>query len=376
MIKVTDFPTPQAAIDTAKLLGGGRGCPVLFPNGTYALTAPLIVPRTGASPLNVVHIEGEGRYTTILTAGAGFPANRALIEWQATPERAWEQRISNIGFVLPNVAGVKAIHYKVTNNTSWTAVNTERLQLDLEDIYIAANNDYHEVLIRLEGIVNDSSLRRIFGDPALGNGTYDTLLLQVDKDFNGTLPGNADAPGLWMCDVSQLRGMIRRGGQCAVFEGRMHRSTMSTCFGNGGKNRPNFAFYNSYNSDLVNLATEGQGEKPQYLFNNCHKIRARVIGIGTPNAIGASGIGNGLELVNSHGCKFEGRDASAGQPAFSGLGVKVVTVDAASRRNTFVDWDVRSGGTPADEFTVQGGCTNTVSYYDYQTDTSGVITGT
>lgn len=372
MINVTDYASPQAAIDAASLMNGGRGVPVYFPAGTYTLTEPLILPRTDASPLHSVHLIGDGRWATTLTAGLDFPANRALVEWEYVAKRAWEQRIAKMGFSLPSVAGVMAIHYKITDNTSQSAVNLERLQLDLEDIYIGSHNDYHEVAIKIEGICNYSSFKRIFGDPARGSATYDTLLLQTDVDFNGVDPGDGDSPGLFMCDLSQLHGMIRRGGYSVIFEGRLCHSTMSDCFSNGGKNKPDYYFKNSYTGVLNNLATEGQGEKPQYKFDTCYFMSGRNIGIGSPNAIGDSGVGNGLELINCEDCSFDNHYSGYSKPAFSWSGVKVITTDANSKRNIFTQWGVKPGGAVSNEFTLNG-TENVVHYVDVYNDTSGTL---
>lgn len=371
-INAADYSTLQAAIDAAETQVSNGGV-VYIPPGTYTIDAPLILPRTGSSPTGAVHLIGAGRYQTIIAGSGSFPTDRALIEWDAVASRAWEQKISGIGFSLPSTANVRAIHFEVTDNTSWSAVNDERFQLDLEDIYITCHNDYHPVLIKIEGICNYSSIRRIYGDPVLGSGTYDTLLLQADYDFDGTPPNYADAPGFYHCDLSHLYGMVRRGGQCATFEGRLFRSRMTDCFANGGKDLPNFNFINSLNSVLENLSTEGQGEKPQMRFDTCEFMDGRNFGFGTPNAIGDSGVGNGVELIGCEDCRFDGRIAVSGNPAFSASGVYLVAIDSDCKRNTFTRWGVRPGvGGVAGEFSIAG-TANTIGYIDVLNDVTGTL---
>lgn len=369
----TDYNNLQLAINATKnqMINGG----VLYiPSGIYTIDEPLILPRTDTSPQNVVKLIGQGRYHTIIKGSNNFPQNRALIEWENTPSRAWEQHIENIGFHLPDIEGVRAIHYRLTNNSSYEAIFNERSQINLINLYIIANNDYHKNLIKLEGINNFCVINNIFGDPQQGiNGTYDTLLLEADSSFEGFLQGS-DAPGLYACSLSNLYSTTRRGGYSSVFKGRLCRSKMTDCFGNGGKNKPSFNFINSICNTLDNLSTEGQSEKPQYLFENCSDIRAYNIGIGTPDEIDNNSVGNGIELIDCNDCKFFSRWSDGTKPAFSSKGVKVIYINENSNRNNFYDWKIRSSGIPENEFEIFGN-TNTINYIDFETNTIGTIIG-
>lgn len=371
----SDYASLQSAIDATKTQTNNGGVLNISP-GRHMINEPLIIPRTGATPQNVVHLIGAGRYQTTIYGSDDFPAGRALIEWEDVPARAWEQRIQGIGFELPNVPDVKAIHYRLTDNSSFSAIDAERAQISLENLYIIANNDYHPVLIKIEGINIGATIRQIEGDPQQGNNaTYDTLLLEVDSTYPGFTQGG-DSPGLFSCDISQLYGSARRGGYSSVFRGRLCRSRMADCFGNGGKNDPSFTFVNSISSTLENLSTEGQGEKPQFLFDRCEFMDVRNFGVGTPDAVGDGGIGNGIELIGCNDNQFDNRWADGSKPSFSARGVRVISVDADSRRNRFTRVGIRSAGIPADEFSIAGGVSNEVHYFDFQTNSGGVITGT
>jgi hypothetical protein len=372
-----DTTAIQNAINAAKVQAQNRGGTVYFPPGDYLISAPLVLPRTGGTPVNVVHLEGAGRWQSSIHGMGSFPTNRALIEWSASASRAWEQSIKGLTLWLPFVANTRAIHFKLTNNTTYAAMDAERYQLDLEDIFILSHNDYHPVCILLEGICNYCSFRRIFNDPGLGSGTYDTLLMQTDYQINGAPPiSGSDGPGLFNVDLAQLYSEVRRGGLARVFDGRMVQCHVYTCFGTGAKHGSSFAFRNSVMTHMDGLFTEGQGEKPIYLFDHCAFMEFYNIGIGTPDAVGGNGVGNGMELVDCTDCKFDGRWNDANKPAFSPQGVKVITIDAASKRNIFTRIGIRSDGTPAHEFSILGDSSNSIAYYDFQTATGGTITGT
>jgi hypothetical protein len=374
-----DYGSLQAAVDEgkARAIASGTQERVQIAPGIYTIDNPLILPRSGLDLGASVHLVGAGRGQTIIKGSASFPTNRALIEWDTTTARAWGQKIAHIGFQLPNVAGVKAIHYKLTDSSTYNAMNVERAQIDLIDLHIVAHNDYHDKLIKLEGIIIASTLSGLYGDPVLGTGTYDTLLLEVDSAVDGAVPGeDSDGPGLYGCTLNQLYGMVIKGGHSTVFSGRLSRSQFRDGFSNGGKTRPSFAFINSVASTLENIATEGQGEQPIFKFDHCSFMDGRNIGIGTPDAVGDNGVGNGLELIASHDCEFVNRWNAGNKPSFSSKGVKVVTIDADSKRNTFKRWGIRSGGTPANEFTIAGDSSNRIEYIDFYDNSSGVITGT
>lgn len=372
-----DYLTLQDAVDAAKAQSNGRGGTVHLPPGFTDLDTPLILPRSGLDLANLVHLEGAGRGVSVIRGTASFPANRALIEWEATPARSWGQRIAHLGFQLPNVAGVKAIHYKLTDASTYNAINIERAQIDLIDLYISAHNDYHDTLIKLEGIIQAATISGLYGDPVLGNGTYDTLLLAVDSTINGAAPAeDNDGPGLFACTLNQLFSMIIHGGLSSVFSGRLNRSRLGDSFSNGGKFRPSYAFINSVASTIENVSTEGQGEQPIFKFDHCAFMDGRNIGIGTPDTVNGGSVGNGLELIASHDCRFDNRWNMGGKPSFSSKGVKVVTIDADSKRNSFTRWGIRSSGIPANEFSILGDSSNTIQYIDFNDNSSGVIKGT
>ena len=153
---VEDIAISEAIQDAKD--GGSTGMPagvVFFPPGEYVISTPIILPRTGVTPTHAVQLVGSGPRATRIRGSASFPTNRGLIEWDASVSTAaWHQSITNVGLLLPNVAGAKAIHYKPNDKSTGAACLAERLQIDLADILLEGSNQYHESAIRLEGNVS------------------------------------------------------------------------------------------------------------------------------------------------------------------------------------------------------------------------------
>src|SRR5271166_1662942 len=166
-----DTAAIQAAIEAAKVAGNannGTGATVYFPPGTYSIRAPLILPRTGATPQNVVWLVGDNTRSCQIIGHPSFPANRALIEWDQSkgPIRTWLQLIKNLTLVCPNVAGTRAIFYdRINTGTRHDDYHPERLQLDLANLEIEASNQYHAGgVVRIEGGIWFSNWENVGGE--------------------------------------------------------------------------------------------------------------------------------------------------------------------------------------------------------------------
>lgn len=364
----------QVAIDAAESAGGS--CLHFLP-GVYTLTTPLVLPRTNQYGAGGVQLVGAGIGITELKAAADFPLNQPLLRWSDSPGMAYYQRISDLTLNLNNRAQ-RAIHYAPAGDkTTWEVTNGQRLRITLKRLHILSSNDVHEDLIRLEGTISNSLVEWIYNDPLAGNRTYDTLLLSVDSaaDYGEIAELSSDLCGIGYSTVCHLYSNFTRGGNSRVFSGRMVNSVFEHAFCDGGHTGSNFDFRDCANTTLTHLATEGRNEKPQYRFDNCEYMTVNHIGIGTPDDYYGTGLGNGLELINCRDNEFNGRWCNAGKPAFSSKGVKVITIDTDCKRNTFKRWGIKSGGMPADEFTISGDSSNTIDYMDFATNTSGTITG-
>lgn len=273
----------QRAIDRAKTLGlaARSGATVYLPPGDWGIGGPLVLPRTGLTPDNVVRLSGALGYTSTLHGLAGFPSNRGMIEWEATTARAWHQRIENLSFELPNVLGVRAIWHKANAaQTTLAAVMDEWLQLDLENLYVGGSNQYHDVLIDLEVGDRFATIRNVVGDPVRGSAiNYNTLLLRTPSQYSGADPApGEDSVGLGFCTVDNVHSMIRRGGYCRLFQGRAYGTSWRDSFNNGmyaGTNAYGFDFRNCFSLTLDNLQSEGAGGVRQFSFYKCREISAR-----------------------------------------------------------------------------------------------------
>ncbi|MDD3926088.1 MAG: glycosyl hydrolase family 28-related protein [bacterium] len=345
-----DTPAIQAAVDAAATINSNDGGTVFFPIGYYKTVKPIILPRTGNIPTRTVRLQGSGmRGGTILgnMAVTSFPRNRALIEWeQTTAGSTWHQSIKDMTFSLPNIEGVSAIHYKVTDNSSREAILNETLQLDLENLTIYGCNIYHDSLIKLEGNVKYSSIKNIYGDCNMGPVTWWTKLPDDKKD--GTLVlevdyayGSGDGSGLHYSRLQQITGGMTRGGLHQVFKGRIYCCDISSSLsGIGNMEVPNYYFINSQSSTITGIGTEGRSEKPQIKFENCSQLVLTNVTPGCPDDTGC-GWGNGIELVNTDDCIWTAHWRGRWKPAFY-LGpnhdYKNLVLDAACERNRFYNW--------------------------------------
>jgi hypothetical protein len=72
-----DTVAVQKAITAASLIGPSaafKGSTVYFPAGKYVISSPLILPKSGLNPTNVVHLEGDSEMSSILVGDSSFPA--------------------------------------------------------------------------------------------------------------------------------------------------------------------------------------------------------------------------------------------------------------------------------------------------------------
>jgi hypothetical protein len=333
-----DWAAIQATINAAKVAGaeGLPGGTVFFPPGEYGLSAPLVLPRTEATPKHVVQILGSGPRTTRLRGLSNFPTNRAMIEWDNTlSTQAWDQSIRGIGFLLPNVAGAMAIHYQPNNKSTGAACLAETLSITLEDLLIEGSNQYHQRFIYLEGNVKGSSFIRITGDPTQGTPAHDTALFEFDTADYGA--EGDDSAGGTFCSFQAINAMLRRGGYSTVLKGRLLRSSMVDIHGQEARAAATLELDHSSSVTILNYSNEGGGSQPQLKISNSSDLHFVSLGIGTPVDKGL-GVGNGVELVNVRDSRFAGVWRRTGNPSFSSFGRRMLTIDAACKRNRFDDW--------------------------------------
>jgi len=356
-IDVTDYPSLQDAVNAAAAASIYGGTVFIPPSVEVTLSLPVILPRTDLTPVRVVKIVGGDKYTSRIIGTSDFPPGRALIEWEKESKRAWEQKIANLTLELPDVPDTKAICYQHLREKSEEDYSRERLQIDLIDLLIKGSNTHHKVLIDLQASVFCSRFHNIIGDKKLGaSPLYDTILLQTASKHtgeNGEVP-LGDTPGISYSSLSNLHSPIRRGGFAQLFKGRLVLCGFSNSFCNGGRHNPSFEFINCQATQLTNLGTEGRGEKPIVKMTACVFMQVDQLGLGTPDEVNGSGIGNGLELFACRDCTFNTRLALPEKPAFSDRGVKVVFIDKHSKRNKFTNWGFRAAdGDIATEIDIQ-----------------------
>jgi hypothetical protein len=365
-----DWPAITNATAEAKAAGaaGLPGATVLLREGEPRISQPWILPRSGATPQNVVQVLGRGSRNTRLGGLGSSWAARALIEWDnGASVPAWHQSIRNMGFLVPNVAGAMAINYKPNDKSTGAACLAERLQLDLKNLLFEGNNQYHSSSVRLEGNISASSFRRLYGDPGQGSpNNYDTVVLEFDQSDYGA--EGADASGGTFCHFSEIYSAIRRGGFSGVFKGRLIRSTIQQMTASFARISPTLELIKSTNVIVSGYSNEGGGSQPQLKLTDCSNLTFVDLGIGSPIDRGL-GVGNGAELVNVRDSRFLGMWRRTGVPTFNAVGKKILTLDANCKRNEFLNWTLN--GSLANEVLCNAPDTadNYGEFYDIQNST-------
>lgn len=262
----------NAAIQAAKIAGTSPSGAAVYIPGDFALSVPLVLPRTTDDALNTVHLIGDGARLSRLQPTSSFPAYRALVEWEETAAIAWNQRIQGIGFRIGAInhipLNVRAIHYKLTDKSTADAMIAERMQLHLEDILIDVDIRGVDTLIWLEGCVwwswFEEVYARITGGGA-GSKEYgalrEPLLFKGDHQFNGTDPVYAgDTPSFFQTTFKNVGGALSGDRPCRLFEGRLLHATFGQGFSNGALYGPVAWFRNSAFSKVEGIANEGRGD--------------------------------------------------------------------------------------------------------------------
>lgn len=353
------------AIQGAKKAGarGNQGIVVSFPVARCLIDNPLILPRTGSTPINVVHLVGSSEHwrNTRLIGSLAFPANRAMIEWEATTNRALYQRIANLTLTLPLVDGTMAIWYAASDPTNNTTLVAQRWSGELSHINMEGSNEFHPRLIYFNADVVYSKFDMIVGDQAQGSAiNYETVMLETCTSLNGALIGASEGCGLHISSITNFNAGVIRGGFHRPMKVRLHRSTVDTGFNNGSRTDPGWHFLNSTASSVRNISNEGRGEKPQVKVEGSENMVLENIGLAAPNAVSGLGVGNGLEFVGTSFSRVTGSHHNSGFPGFNAAGVRMITTDSASIGNTFDDILIQ--GTFAQEIT-DAGADNTWRVY-------------
>jgi hypothetical protein len=369
-----EYASLQHAVDAAVTRGGV----VYIPPQGVTIDTPLTLPRGDSDGGGGVWLVGVGRQPHI-SGAATFPKDRALIEWPAATGHVWNQRIENVTLALPNVPGVKAVHYPLSDNSTWDAMQVQRLQIVMRDVHILCHNDYHETLLDFEGCVWYSELTNIIGNPIWGNNTYDTLLLKAGRDLWDVARLIPDAPGLFNCTLHNLYSTWLRGGRSRMFEGRIHFTTWHNAFCDGGSTGPGYHFIGAAQSQLVNLGTEGREDKPaNWLFEDCASMSIVNAGIGVSYNFKGTGFGHGMELRNCRDMHFDGRLTGTHNAVYSlqSEGKRLLYVDAKCKRCTFDRWQVK-GQVITDEIEIAGDDSNRVEYvlFKWQAEEVGTLRG-
>lgn len=269
------FPSVIAA---AKAEGatGPKGATIGFWRGEYVTSAPIVLPRTGSTPTNVVRLIGYGRRMSCIKMSPDFSQNRALVEWEDTALRTYNGLIQGLRFSLANIDGTKAIwHKKSGSGTAVSDYTGQWLQCDMIDLSFEGHNDFHEVFVDLEIGNRMARMVGLYGDPTRTVGShapYATALVRAAHQVGSTDPASGiDSVGLGFCELAEWISCVRRGGFSKAFVGRMYSSTWDVVFANGAmyEHGAGYDFRNCHRNSFRNLGGEGWGDEEQYRLENC-----------------------------------------------------------------------------------------------------------
>jgi hypothetical protein len=338
-----DFCAYQSAINYAMTKGfntrptindrTGRGGIVYAPSGQAVINRSLIMPRSGNFDGASVYIEGESTSSSAIAATSTFPAGRAMIEWEDSAQRVYWQGISNIAFRLPNILDTKAVWFRkssacIAGGSTSALIFAEYLHgMTMRNVTVEATNTHHKNAIQFDGYVRVSKFDTLTSNVGLGdNATYNTVFLQFASDYGTSATVLGESNGCAYSEINNIWGMGQRGGSGVLVKGRFLQSTgRNWTNGNGTLDvTPAFEINNSFIFSLENTGSEGRGEQPQYLINNCFGVNLKNIGLGAPDVDGCVGI----KFQKCESCTLVGRYAPIGSPSFSSRGGKAVIIDA------------------------------------------------
>lgn len=300
-----DTTAIQKAIQYVSGSGGGSclGGVVFLPSGRYLLSSPLVLPRS-ESWQKAVYLVGENIRSSVLRSIpttsllSPFPANRALVEWEAAVKPTYSS-LKNLTFELSALTeGVMAIHYQPTHKESLAATQAEILHIDLESILVEGNNRDHPTEVYLEGIIDGSTVRNLNGDSSTTTtARYDTAVLKTDTNLFGQ-PLDSLTSGFNRSSLQNLYGSVRKGGFSEVFDGRLNSSRFRNSFCIGAQHGPCYSFLNSSRSLIATIGDEGRYENPQFKVANSDTLAIYNAGLGTPgDDLRGLPFGHGLELT-------------------------------------------------------------------------------
>jgi hypothetical protein len=379
----TDDTKPWTdAIAVAKIVGiegasAGRdqGVDIVF-DGKSKISSALTLPRGGNSRAYSIGIRGTskescGLYpTTAITGG--------VIKWEASTARLFGCRLRNFHVFLAN-ASQKAVAYTLNDPTT-TVFNSqpwgqeEIKELDL-DLLIYGNNEFHEVLVDIEGKAKYSKIR-IVADLAAGSTpTYSTIVLRANSEFIDTAgsPGDksdavaGDNAGINYSDV-WVSAINSRGGNARCFLGRLSACNLfDMTSATGGLDANSILeLYGSANNVFHRMFMEGRTENPQIYMEQCYYNTFLNVHFGSPDGSPSTGI----KMVECEDNWLFNHSSATGKPAFSSNGGFLIDLDANCKRNRFLGF----GGTAAFFSEVQD--LGTDNYIEYVRESTGLVTQT
>lgn len=334
--------------DTAAIQNLVRQSPMIlyFPPGTYYITAPIVLPRTDSGAKGASWLVGAGPQRAVLWADDTFDGD-AMVVWEAASTgrtRAWNQRISGLGFRMPLVDGVGAIYYTHTLEGSDEDPTPEKWQGVIEDCEFLGLNQYHPWCIYLKSNVHSSRFDDLSNDPGQGTLNYVTYLMKTDKGDASLIDGH----GIHYSSCRNWVSTPRRGGYSAMFTGRMVTTTVNGWLsGVGSWEDPQWDLGFSASVDITGGGTEGLSETAQILLTSCFRVNFRATQLGTPGEGPDEEVpGTGVSMVTCTSCSFEGAPLTTGNPAWNTLSALKVSM-AADCLDCRVDVDLAATDTYA-----------------------------
>ncbi len=342
-----DLPCLQAAVNLAAAAtvtaGITYGAPVSIPCGAYAISGPVVLPRSAliAYPFGVVQVSGASQNCVRIFEMSGFAAGKGAFEWAAVNGRTLGEEISNLTIV--EAVGAYGIHYQYSaTNTPVTNANATNERMENFRLHDVEFEGKGVASIYLQGDCYDCKLANIkFNGTVIASPTAEHVVILTDTCWTSSQP-NDEACGFTFGSITGIQAGGAAGGLSALFQGRLNQTSMSNAFCNGVygglSNSQRYAFLNSFGATISNIANEG-GAGLQILLSNTTSMSFTNWGVGTPTG---ANVLDGMDLIASSRNIFTHTFASASagsswQLIAPGGTFFRIKLDAASHQNQFYD---------------------------------------
>jgi len=327
-----------------------RGGIVYFPRGLYKSCSSIVMPRTygGKDEYNVIWLVGESD-TASLLMGCGTSFDTALgtsqITWSEdaphfsdasyttfNPQPAWNQRISNLGFELPQVLGTQALKFQATayqltagSGSGWTS---SRLQLSMDHVHFLVDANYQSAGIMYYNATcwgcNFSFLRvDVRNSNQVSDAPYNPVLFRTaTTEPTGLDIKTIDGLGLEYSRVEHVMVGQQRSGPITFYQGRCGQTSFNDINMGLGANRDNEIYlFNSGGCTISMFQAEGGTRSPTVHVESSDDMKLQDFNIGSIRPVYGAATNTPLartklNLINTRNLTIEHLRGTRQTPAY------------------------------------------------------------